>query len=73
MTLGVLRVCQRMLPGSTRSGEKHRKKSSPTRSPLSSRMGRTTSRVVPGKVVLSRITSWPGRRVAFTACAADTT
>ncbi len=47
-TLGVLRVCQTGLPGSTRSGEKQRKKSSPTRIPLSSSMGSTTSRVVPG-------------------------
>ena len=36
------------LPGSSRSGLKARKKSSPIRSPPDSRIGRTTSRVVPG-------------------------
>jgi hypothetical protein len=47
-TLGVLRVCHRRLPGSTRSGLKARKTSDPTRSPRTSIRGRSSSRVVPG-------------------------
>ena len=46
--LGVSLTPQRVLPGSTRSGEKARKKSRLARSPLSSRIGSTTSWVVPG-------------------------
>ena len=47
-TLGILRVWKRLLPGSTRSGEKHRKKSSPTFSPSFSKVGNKSSSVVPG-------------------------
>ena len=45
---GVFRVFHLALPGSTRSGEKARKKSSPTLSPVPSRAGSISSRVVPG-------------------------
>ena len=47
-TLGVFRMPYVGLPGSTRSGENARRTSSPTRRPARSRMGATTSRVVPG-------------------------
>ncbi len=47
-TLGVLRVFHCGLPGSTRSGENARKKSSPTLSPVPWRAGSNSSRVVPG-------------------------
>ncbi len=47
-TLGVLRVLYFGLPGSTRSGEKARKKSSPTLRPVLSSAGSISSRVVPG-------------------------
>ena len=48
ITLGVLRVLKRSLPGSTRSGENARKKSSPTLRPVDSSAGSISSRVVPG-------------------------
>src|SRR5512137_1430658 len=49
ITLGVLSVVQSSRPGSTRSGEKQMKRSSPTFSPdLSVSMGSVSSRVVPG-------------------------
>ena len=47
-TFGIFVVWYLGLPGSTRSGEKHRKKSSPTSSPLLSSIGSTSSSVVPG-------------------------
>src|SRR5438093_4093059 len=57
-----LRVLNRSLPGSTRSGENARKKSSPTLSPVDSSDGSISSRVVPGYVVDSSTTSWPDRK-----------
>jgi hypothetical protein len=60
-TFGMLRVVKVALPGSTRSGEKARKKSRPALRPLSSSFGWTSSSVVPGYVVLSRTISWPAR------------
>ena len=57
----MLAVAKRELPGSSRSGENARKKSSPQRSPDSSRIPRTSSSVVPGYVVDSRTTSCPRR------------
>ncbi len=49
MTFGVLMVVQSSRPGSTRSGEKAKKKSSHTVNPLTdSSAGSTISRVVPG-------------------------
>src|SRR6185312_16123329 len=72
-TLGVFLVCQRPLPGSTRSGEKQRKKSSPTCSSRFSNVGSSTSRVVPGYVVDSSTTSWPGRSASATDSVAVTT
>jgi hypothetical protein len=60
MTFGVLYVVQSFLPGSTRSGEKARKKSFPTSSPaLSLSIGSRISRVVPGYVVDSRTITIP--------------
>ena len=48
-TFGVVFVVQSVRPGSTRSGEKARWKSAPASRPLPrSRIGRSTSRVVPG-------------------------
>src|SRR5256885_10352696 len=47
-TLGVFRVLQVGLPGSTRSGENARKKSSPTLRPEPASAGSISSRVVPG-------------------------
>lgn len=58
---GILDMSNSRLPGSPRSGERPRKKSSPTRSPIASSRGRTISSVVPGYVVLSRQMSWPRR------------
>ena len=46
--LGVLRVSNLGLPGSTRSGENARKKSLPAFRPVASSFGRMTSSVVPG-------------------------
>jgi hypothetical protein len=66
-TLGVLRVPYSSLPGSIRSGEKARLKSTPAIRPDSSSSGRTTSLVVPGYVVDSRTTSISGRRWRDTA------
>jgi hypothetical protein len=56
MTFGTFFVVQSVRPGSTRSGENARWKSSPIFSPLVSRIGRISSRVVPGYVVDSRTT-----------------
>ena len=50
------------LPGSTRSGEKATKKSWSTLSPVDDSLGSNTSRVKPGKVVLSSTTIC-GRRM----------
>ena len=47
-TLGMVRVENFSLPGSSRSGEKASRKSSGQRKPLFSRMGSTSSSVVPG-------------------------
>ncbi len=47
-TLGTLCVWNIGLPGSTRSGENARKKSTPALSPVASSIGCTTSSVVPG-------------------------
>ena len=59
-TLGVLLVVKSVRPGSTRSGEKARWKSTPAVSPEpASRIGASSSRVVPGYVVLYKVTSWP--------------
>ena len=60
-TFGVVRIVKSVRPGSTRSGEKARLKSSPARSPDSSSSGTRCSRVVPGKVVDSRTISCPLR------------
>ena len=54
-TLGVLTKPQLGLPGSIRSGEYPRKNGTPVRS----RIGRTSSSVVPGYVVDSRTTRAP--------------
>src|SRR5439155_1441306 len=58
-TFGMLRVVNIAFPGSTRSGEKASRKSSSAFRPPASSIGCTTSSVVPGYVVDSRITSWP--------------
>ena len=55
-TFGTVLVVQSVRPGSTRSGEKARKKSSPQTSPVASNTGRISSRVVPGYVVDSSTT-----------------
>ena len=47
-TFGVVRIVKSVRPGSTRSGEKARLKSSPATRPDSDRIGATRSRVVPG-------------------------
>ena len=60
-TFGIFGAEKSGLPGSSRSGLYARKKSSPALRPVASRMGKTTWRVVPGYVVLSRMTSCPGR------------
>ena len=62
-----------MLPGSIRSGENARKKSSPAFIPPRSRIGATISSVAPGYTVLSRITVWPRTRMSATCSVADTT
>ena len=61
-TFGMVAVVNFWLPGSTRSGEKARKKSSPMRNARDSTRGWMTSSVVPGYVVLSSTISWPRRR-----------
>ena len=58
-TLGMFGVWYVVFPGSTRSGEKARKKSSPTLRRLRSSVGSKISSVVPGEVVLSRTISCP--------------
>ena len=59
-TFGVVFVVQSSRPGSTRSGDIARRKSSPAFSPEpSSRIGCRISRVVPGHVVDSSTTTWP--------------
>ena len=59
-TFGVVFVVQSSRPGSTRSGDIARWKSSPAFSPEPcSRIGCTISRVVPGQVVDSSTTTWP--------------
>ena len=59
-TFGVVFVVQSSRPGSTRSGDIARWKSSPAFRPEpSSRIGCRISRVVPGHVVDSRTTTWP--------------
>ena len=74
MTLGVDFVVKSVRPGSTRSGEKARWKSTPAVRPdTSSRIGANSSRVVPGYVVLSSVTSWPRRRWAASARVASLT
>ena len=47
-TFGTVFVVQSVRPGSTRSGENARKKSSPQTSPVDSSTGLISSRVVPG-------------------------
>jgi hypothetical protein len=69
-TLGMVRVLNCALPGSTRSGENARKKSRSAFRPVASSAGCTTSSVVPGYVVDSRTISWPGRSEAATASSA---
>jgi hypothetical protein len=56
-TFGMFFVLYCLLPGSIRSGENARAKSLPASRPPASSAGRTTSSVVPGYVVLSRMTS----------------
>ncbi len=56
-TLGVLCVKYLGLPGSTRSGENARKKSSSGLRPACTNSGSSASRVKPGNVVLSRTIS----------------
>ena len=59
-TFGVVFVVQSSRPGSTRSGDIARWKSSPAFRPEPcSRIGCTISRVVPGQVVDSSTTTWP--------------
>ena len=58
-TLGVLPVWNRGLPGSTRSGLNARNTSLPTVRPDCSSIGLSSSRVVPGYVVLSSTINWP--------------
>src|SRR5213083_240543 len=48
-----------------RSGEKARKRLSPTLAPRASKSGRRSSSVVPGYVVDSRTTSWTGRNRGY--------
>ena len=73
-TFGVLTRPYVGLPGSMRSGENARWKSTPARSPLpSSRIGCTSSSVVPGYVVDSRTTRVPGVSRAAIARVADST
>ena len=71
-TFGVFFVNHFALPGSTRSGEKHRKKSLPTDSPFDSKRGSISSRVVPGYVVDSSTTICPGRSRSTIASVAAT-
>ena len=59
-------------PGSTRSGENARLKSTPAFRPVDSRIGSSCSRVVPGYVVDSSTTSWPSRRRFAISCVAAT-
>ena len=59
--------------GSIRSGEKARKQSTPGRPPRASNIGASSSCVVPGYVVDSRITSWAGRNRAAASWAAAAT
>ncbi len=71
---GVFFVVQSSRPGSTRSGENARWKSSPALSPLFSRIGSSRSRVVPGYVVDSSTTSCPFcRRGTMSSTAPRTT
>ena len=73
-TLGVLEIVQSLRPGSTRSGEKARKKLAPTSRLLgdfSIRRGSNRSSVEPGYVVLSRTTSMPSRSRGDMQRAAD--
>jgi hypothetical protein len=72
-TFGMFFVLYVLLPGSMRSGENASAKSFPASSPPDSSAGRTTSSVVPGYVVLSRITSWPLRRYCLISFTAETT
>src|SRR5438094_3369334 len=67
------RTLKAVLAGSIRSGEKARKKFTPTRAPRASNMGSNNSSVVPGYDVDSRTTSSPGRNPAATCSAAATT
>src|SRR5438093_2366525 len=60
-------------PGSIRSGEKARKRLTPALAPRASKRGSRSSSVVPGYVVDSRTTSWPGLNRAATSPAAATT
>jgi len=60
------------LPGSTRSGEKHKKKSLPTFKPPCSSIGSTTSVGGTGVVVDSRMTSIPGWKNLAISPHADT-
>jgi hypothetical protein len=59
---GVLRSPNSSFPGSIRSGENARAKSRPADSPEVSRIGLTSSSVVPGYVVDSSTTREPGDR-----------
>ena len=61
------------MAGSIRSGEKARNTFSPTRPPRASSIGSSSSSVVPGYVVDSRMTSWPGRKWVETSSAAAIT
>ena len=61
-TFGTSRGVMSLRPGSIRSGENARWKSVPAVSPLRSRIGSRVSRVVPGYVVDSSTTRWPGLR-----------
>jgi hypothetical protein len=71
---GVVFVVQSSRPGSTRSGDIARKKSLPARRPEPcSRIGSSTSRVVPGQVVDSSTTTWPGWSTAAIPRVADST
>ncbi len=73
-TFGVVFVVQSSRPGSTRSGDIARKKPSPTFRPEPcSRIGCSTSRVVPGHVVDSSTTVCPARSTSATPRVAAST
>ena len=69
-TFGVVLTVKSVRPGSIRSGDIARWKSTPARRPLCSSTGASSSRVVPGYVVDSSTTSWSRCRCGAMAAAA---